>query len=215
MPNWGTIPDWLTFGATALTAWAAWAALGSWREQLSGRAEHDVRLEVVTAARALRYAFYDARSPLITAAEFPDSYRSRRHGEQPSAEERVEEYAHAYRGRWNALWPYIAQCAELRPRAGAVFGDACADALEALAKKAREWHFIAQEHVEQIRVGPNIVAQWTDQDWVTYVNASIAVSPERDDKLSREFEAAMAHVFESVGVRYTTELTQPWWVRLR
>jgi hypothetical protein len=151
--NWGTVPDWLTFFAAAATALFAWKALSSWRRQLEGQTRHGVALEIASAARSLRYAFYDARSPLLLAAEFPESYRTRRMGERPTRDKEASEHAFVYQNRLKALWPYIRDCAKLRPKAGITFGDKCADALEALAKKARELEFIAQEHVEQMRVG--------------------------------------------------------------
>ena len=198
--NWGTVPDWLMFLATAATALFAWKALGSWRRQLEGQTRHSVALEIASAARALRYAFYDARSPMLWAAEYPESYRNRRMGERPTRDEEAGEQAFVYQNRLKALWPYIQDCAKLRPKAGIAFGDKCADSLEALAKKARELEFIAQEYVEQTRVGDEIVAMWTDQKWVQRVKSSIHADTGRQDPLSVEFEAAMQVLMNHVGL---------------
>jgi hypothetical protein len=196
--QWGTIPDWLTFIATAATALVAWKALSSWKEALRGETQHRAAQEIAAAAKALQYAFYDARSPWLSADEFPESYRNRRHGEQPSREQDAEEHAFLYDNRLKALWPYILECAKLRPKAGITFGDECADALEDLAKKARELAFIARERVEQIRLGKDIVAGWTDQNWVKRVKDSIHASSDKTDPLSQEFEAALARLFSKL-----------------
>lgn len=203
--QWGTVVDWLTFIATAATALAAWKALTSWKQQLEGQTRHSAALEVATAARALRYAFYDARSPMLFAGEFPESYRNRRMGERPSREEAAQEHAFLYRNRLKTLWQYISECAKLRPKAGTTLGDDCADALESLAKKARELEFIFEERVEQIRVGEELVAKWTDQDWVKRVNESVEVSGDRQDPLSQEFEAAMKNLFDRLRLTYAAK----------
>ncbi|MGZ8992578.1 MAG: hypothetical protein ACXW16_01030 [Burkholderiaceae bacterium] len=201
--NWGTIPDWLTFAATAVTAGVAWKALSSWKKQLEGQTQHNVAIEVASAARALRYAFYDARSPLLLASEFPESYQERRMGEKPTRSQEAQEHAFVYQSRLKALWPYITECAKLRPKAGITFGDGCADALESLAKKARELEFIAQDYVEQMSVGQEIVTQWADQSWVKRVKTSIRVGSDRQDPLSLEFEAAMKKVFDEIDFPYS------------
>lgn len=192
--NWGSLADWLSFLAAAATAFIALRALGSWKAQLAGQTRHAVAIEIETAARALRYAFYDARSPLLAAAEFSEPYRTRRMGEQPTREDKASEYAFVYHNRLRALSPYIHECAKLRPKAGMTFSDDCADALESLAKKARELDFIASEYVEQIRVGTEVVSMWSDQEWASRVKNCIQVRPEKNDPLSIEFEAAMQNL---------------------
>ncbi len=189
--NWGSLPDWLAFLAATATAVIALKALGSWEAQLDGQTRHAVAIEIETSARALRYAFYDARSPLLVAAEFPESYRNRRMGEQPTRDEEAREHAFVYQNRLRTLWPYISECAKLRPKAGITFSDDCADALESLAKKARELEFIVSEYVEQLRVGPEVVSMWSDQDWVKRVKECVHAYPGKNDPLSVEFEAAM------------------------
>lgn len=189
--NWGSVADWVGVGVSAMTLLIAWKALASWKAQLHGTKRHETAHEIAMAARALRYAFYESRSPFIDAWEFPESYRQRRVGERPTRDQEAAEFAHAYQARLQSLWPYIRKCVELRAKAGAVFGDDCAQDLEKLAKKAREFEFIVAEYVEQLRVGPEIVKLWTDQKWVGRVKESIKTSSERDDPFSGEFEDAM------------------------
>lgn len=196
--DWGNVADWVGVGVSAVTLFLAWKALASWKAQLSGTKRHETAHEIALSARALRYAFYESRSPFISAWEFPDSYRERRHGETPTNADLAAEHAHVYRERLKVLWPYIQACAELRAKAGAVFGDDCAGALEALAKKAREFEFVVAEYVAQLRVGPEVVRQWTDQKWAERVRASISASGERDDPLSLEFEEKMKGLMKFV-----------------
>jgi len=54
--------------------------------------------------------------------------------------------------------------------------DECAGALETLARKTREFEFVVDEYVEQLRVGSEIVKQWADQKGVARVKKSIRAS---------------------------------------
>lgn len=65
----GSVPDWIMAFATVAMAITALGALSSWREQLRGTTKHDAALELATAAKTLRYHFFEARSPFYDASE--------------------------------------------------------------------------------------------------------------------------------------------------
>lgn len=71
--DWDPLAEWFTalaaVGALIVAIWAA----RSWQEQLRGGSKHTVAQEVAAAARALKYAFYVARSPLIEGWKFPET----------------------------------------------------------------------------------------------------------------------------------------------
>ena len=197
--DWGFAADWVAaLAAVGTLVVAAWAAL-SWREQLRGGSKHTVAQEVATAARALRYAFYGVRSPLIEGWEFPESYWSRAPGVTSSNSEEAEAYRHVYHRRMKELWPSIKAVADLRARSGAVLGEDVAKEIEVLAKKARELDFFFQQDVDQRRAGPEGVRRWTDQAFVERVKQSVVVHDPPDDRFSREFEALLKALLDRVN----------------
>lgn len=196
--DWGLIADWVAaLAAVGTLGVAIWAAR-SWREQLRGGSKHTVAQEVATAARALRYAFYGARSPLIEGWEFPESYWSRGPAARRSNTEEAEAYRHVYHRRIKELWPSIRAVADLRARAGAVLGEETAKDLENLAKKARELDFFFEQDVDARRAGPEGVKQWTDQGFVERVRQSVVVHDPPDDRFSKEFEERLRTLLERV-----------------
>jgi hypothetical protein len=197
--DWSAIADWISAIATAITAVLAAMALTSWRAQLSGTAKHAAASELEVAARALRYAFYEARSPLYAAWEFPASYHERRLGETPSNDLKANEYDYVYRNRRKELWPHLRTLVLLRPKAGSVLGDEIAKTAEDLARKARELTFLMDEHVAQLRAGDALVRRWTDQDFVMRVKQSVTASESHNDPLSTEFEAVFKKLIELVS----------------
>lgn len=186
--DWAEVRGWIEAGATAATALIAWAAYRAWLPQLRGSSKHAAAAAILEAARLMRYHFYDARSPWISAGEFPPAYRAT---VAHSSEEEAGGYAHVYEGRWKHLGPQIQQLATLRAKAGALLGDDVADALEGVARKARELHNFMTDSVAQYRAGPEIVREW-DQEWVELVKKSVKADPSRDDKYSKEFEEKFA-----------------------
>lgn len=198
--DWAVIASWLSAVTGVGTLVVALVALNTWKAQLHGTTRHDVANQIATAARSLRYAFYDARSAMIVGWEWP-GWAS----EGPRAGERygdqiANEYRHVYTNRTRELFAFVRACLDLRARAWAVFGEECAISLENLARKAREFEFIAEEFVEQIRVGPKIVNSWNDQEWVARVKGSIGVTSSRDDPYSLEFEAAFHRLHDKISV---------------
>jgi hypothetical protein len=196
--DWGLIADWVAAMAAIGTLIVAIWAARSWREQLRGGSKHTVAQEVATAARALKYAFYGARSPLIEGWEFPESYWSRGPAARRTNTEEGEAYRHVYHRRMQELWPMIKAVADLRARAGVVLGEETAKDLEDLAKKARELDFFFQQDVEARRAGPEGVKQWTDQEFVKRVQQSVVVHDPPDDRFSKEFEALFETLLERV-----------------
>ncbi len=183
----GNLAEWVSAAAAIATAAIAFKALLAWRDQMRGASKHVAAAEILEAARLMRYHFYDARNAMYVPSEFPASYYQV--SGQRSRQEETDGWAHVYGARWALLSPQILHLATLRAKAGAVLSEDCADALEALARKARELHGFFQDRVEQIKVGPSIVAQWTNQDWVKRVKESVEVIPgDHTDPYSLEFE---------------------------
>lgn len=86
--------------------------------------------------------------------------------------------------------PYVKAVAELRAKCGAVVGDDAAAAAEKQANTARQLQFYMQQHTDQLRAGAEGVSLWADQNFVQVVKNSVTVSDPKDDKFSKEFEAA-------------------------
>jgi hypothetical protein len=196
--DWGLLANVVSAVASVATFVVAAIALTAWRAQLSGTTRHQAANRITTAARALRIAFYESRSPMIEAWEFPRSYRDRPIGQRPNNAELAHEYGHAYDGRLKELRPYLLRLARLRPAAGAVLGEPVADAAEALVRKARELQFLMRQHVRQLSDGPEVVAMWTDQAHVARVEACVLKGKPHDDDFSKEFEALFVELLKDI-----------------
>jgi hypothetical protein len=194
--DWSLVPDWITALASVGVLYIAYVALGTWRHEVAGSAKLAASHEIAAAARALRYAFYAARSPLVETWEFPEESRARAPNETTD-EDKADDYAHVFAQRRRQMWPALLAVVNLRARAGTVFGDAAADSVEKLAKVARRLHFYMDEYVAILRAGES-VKQWTDQDHVTLATQVVWVHEPRDDRLSVDFEEALAAVTRSV-----------------
>jgi hypothetical protein len=167
-------------------------AFRSWREQLRGKSKYDTAAEIAEAVRLLRYHFYDARSPLYEAWEFPvDYHKSMTHTDA----EEADAFQHIFNTRLKQLWPQYLKVATLRAKAGAVLGEEFATSIEKLARKVRWLEFFMKQKVAQLRAGPAIVAQWSDQDYVVRVDQSVVVDPDNHgDSYSVEFETMFAEL---------------------
>ena len=184
--DWGLVADWLTVALSAVTLLLAYWALNAWRAQLHGTSRHAVAQEVSTTARALRYAYYDARSPLLEPWEFPE--QSFWELNQLTEVEQADAYWHVYQNRLKEMWPQMKALADCRAKAG-ILGDPVADAVEELAKTGRRLSFYMQDHTRVIRAGES-VAGWTDQVHVAKVKGVLATRG-TNEPISNEFEEAM------------------------
>ena len=188
MDDWGNFAEWVSAAAAVATFWVADIALMSWRNQLTGASKHKVALEIATAARALKYAFYGARSPLYESSEFPRWYLQ----QEPSRtnDDEARAYGWLYQRRWRFLWPYLRQLAHLVPKAGAILGDETAGTAEKLVRHTRRLNFFMAQRVKQLRAGEAIVATWSDQKFVALVKSSVdtGTTDDHTDQFSREFE---------------------------
>lgn len=199
--DWGSVPDWIEALAVVATAIIAVIALRTWRTPVHGTTRHNAAAEILEQARLFRYLFYDARNPMYWAGEFPPGYHEKKREEQNArqrygvdadlgSETEADGFAYVFNARWKLLEPQMLQLARLRARAGAVLSEDVAKAIEDLARKGRELDNYMREMVEQYRVGPGIVRQWSDQRWVERVKASVTVDDTTNpqDPYSLEFE---------------------------
>jgi hypothetical protein len=194
--DWGLVAEWLAALASVGTMAVAICALNSWHKQMRGQSRHSAAQDAATVAHALRYAFYEARSPFIEAWEFPPAYLQRPTG-QRTIDEEADAYAHVYAERRKFLWPYIKAVVDLIPKCGAVLGDEVANRLEKLARTARKLEFYHQYDVAARR-DPEGGANWTDKDLPKRAREGAEVYPDRNDAFSLEFEAAYRAVLDSI-----------------
>lgn len=189
--------DWISAATSLGTLIMAGYALTTWRGQLRGSTKHAIAQETATAARALRYAFYGARSRMIDGWEFPQPFT----GLSGAGNEQLgDAYAHVYGNRFKELWPHVRALADLRARCGEGLSDDVAKEVENLAMKARTLQFFMHEHVEQMRAGPEVVKMWTDQEFVKKVKSSVYADGDApDDQYSREFEAQFQRLRRLLG----------------
>lgn len=200
---WGNVAEWVAGLGALITAAIAASALRSWRSQLRATTKHTAANEIAAAASLLRYHFYDARNPLYTTDEWPSWYYEKPEQER-SREDEAKAWAHIYGNRYNKqLGPQVVEIAKLRAKALVLLGDDTAKAMTDLAKQARWLSLMFQERYNQIKAGPDIVAQWTGQDFVKQVKNSVQTdaSENPDDDFSLAFEKAFANLLR---------LLKPW-----
>lgn len=125
-------------GAGALVAGvAAWRALNTWRAQLRGEARFDTAKRLLTAAHDLAHQFHAARSPLISAGEFPAEYRNEPNTQQTAAE-RADAYAHVFNARWEPVRVSCLGIVGLLPEVRALLPPEVAKYAETLLDPPRE-----------------------------------------------------------------------------
>jgi hypothetical protein len=168
------------------------SAVSTWKEQLHGTSQHAAAREIAIAAEGFRYEFYAARSPMFWAWEFPHQQDA----PSPDPGRDWEGYAHIYLNRRKQLWIHVETLAKLRATAAAVLGRPTADAVDALARMAIKLQSYQESDVEQRKVGPQVVALWTDQDWVRRVRESVIAhdTPNATDSFSLEFEGKLENL---------------------
>lgn len=193
-PNWADV---LTAVGTAILALTGVYATFTWRRNIRGATKHETATKVLEEARLFRYLFYDARSPLYLASEFPPWYHALK---DPSDTQISMAYACVYQNRWQPLSDQMIVLAKLRARAGALLGEQVATAIESLARKGRELHRFMEDRVDQYRDG-ELVKQRPDQDWIAHVKASVTAAADpkaRDDRYSKEFDAEFSKLEQLV-----------------
>jgi hypothetical protein len=195
-----TLPDWIAAGATVIGVGIAWSALDQWQSQLRGTTRHNVAVEIAVAAGRLRLHFYSARAPLVFASEFPMSYHGRTgKAHDATGDEAADAYAHVYSQRFAQLHPIVMEMVDLIGKAEVIVDKELAHAVEALARKALELQYLWQEAVHYKRAGESAVIGYNDQSFVTRVRlSSHAIRESPVDPLSKEFDAAYAHVLALV-----------------
>ena len=200
---WGNVAEWFAGVGALITAAIAAAALRSWRSQLQTTTKHAAANEIAAAASLMRYHFYDARNPLYTTDEWPSWYYEKPEQER-SREDEAKAWAHIYNNRYSKhLGPQVVEIAKLRAKALVLLGDDIAKGMTDLAKQARWLSLMFQERYNQIKAGPEIVKQWTNQEFVKRVKNSVTTdaSENPDDDFSLAFEKAFANLLR---------LLKPW-----
>lgn len=88
--------------AALATAWVARKGVDAWSRELRGRAQFEAAKSLFKAVLKLRDSLQAARSPFISAAEFPEAYRAA--GLRPDAKTEFEGFAHVFNTRWAPVW---------------------------------------------------------------------------------------------------------------
>jgi len=187
--EWGNLAEWIGGIASLLTVVVAVIALRSWRTQMRATTKHTAANEIGEAASLARYHFYNARNPLYLAAEFPDWYNGTEKRER-SRDMEARAWVHVFNGRYRPLHERVLELAKLRAKAIVVFGKELATSLEKVARNACSLRVMFEDRVEQIKVGPEIVSQWSHQDWAQKVRKPVAVDTLQNpqDSFSLDFE---------------------------
>jgi hypothetical protein len=183
-----SLTDVITAVGTFVTAAVAVYVAFTWQENLRKGTRHEAAIKVLEEASLFRYHFYDARNPLYLAGEFPPEYHAEANR---TAADEAAGWAFVFTNRWKPVGAQMLELAKLRARAQAALGSNVAQAIEDLARKGRQLQNYFAERVNQYRVGPAIVAQWPDQEWVERVRQSIEADPDpatRTDAYSLEFD---------------------------
>jgi hypothetical protein len=163
------------------------AALETWRRQLKGTTAHAAAVKVASEAKTLSNLFFEARSPMFKAWEFPASY----YAEEPDAhsdDDEADAIKHVYNNRLQHVWPHIIKLAQMRGEIGAVLGDDVADAAEKLARIAEQLKSWMERDVELHRAGNDFVDRIHDKAYVARVRSSVVMEDNTPtDPFSLEF----------------------------
>lgn len=131
----------ITALAAAGGAWAAWAALDTWRKQIRGQATFDASKRFMIAANELALRWHNARAPLVQSWEGAP--------ENPEEDQtESERYRRVFNKRWEPVGLAYDAVIALLPEARALFPADVGDAAESLLLIARELTFHMDDLVD-------------------------------------------------------------------
>lgn len=100
--DFATLANVVIAGAAAFTGWAAYKALGTWRDQMQGQANFDTARALARAAYNLRDALYATRRRGHSFHEYPVQYQNLPRVEWTARDEQAV-YTHIFEGRVKKL----------------------------------------------------------------------------------------------------------------
>lgn len=192
--DWGLFANVVGALAAVATLVVAVIALRAWKWP----AQSAVVQEVEAAARELRYAYYDARAPLVEGWEFPEDYWAKRaHGQQLTADDDANAWWYVYQNRLKEVWPHMQAVARLRAKAGAAAGDDVAAACEELLLGARRLRFHMEDDARRRADPEQMPARNRRRAEDRWPDLLIPVrGATRNDAISVEFERPFAALVE-------------------
>ena len=185
----GTLPDWLTAGASLWAVTVAYSGVEAWKRELRAQGTHATAMEIAAAVGTLHVEFFNTRAPLLEEWEMAGNDTADGGAELlPSGMER------ALLKRYAELHTHIMTVHNVRGKALAVLGKECAGALLKLTRKARETQ--SKFHLYCILQGTGDRA---DPSQLESARSQAFAPPDNpQDSFSVEFEEAFRAVLDAL-----------------
>jgi hypothetical protein len=148
--DWSALAAMIAGGATLWMAFAAWLALGAWRDQLQGETDHQLARDLATATVALKNRLVDFRQAFFMDWELPEA---------DAWSDDLEKDALAIRmKRWQPVLQARARLTQLLDEAEAIWGPEVATSHGPLLQLALEVELHLHATARGLRKSPPVPA---------------------------------------------------------
>lgn len=180
------IKDVCLAGAAVITAFVAYTGLEKWQKELRGKANFEVARELIKSVYKLRDALGYCRSPFISAAEFPEGYKSAL--EKNTAEEEGQAWAYVYSKRWEPVGDAIQKFDAAAIEAEALWGGSIKEKTIALRQCVR----ILQVDIEAVISDKYSGGEdFKDREFAKQVKSSVFETKLKENELTGQINTAI------------------------
>jgi hypothetical protein len=183
------VKDIVLASAAGITAYVAFTGLGKWQKELTGKANFEVARTLIKTVYKLRDELGYARSPFVSAHEFPEGYGGAlgKH----TAEEEGQAWAHVYSKRWEPVGSAIQEFDTALLEAEALWGNAIKEKALKLRQAARELQVSMEAVISDKYNGGE---DFKDRDFGKKMRANVSATHSANDELSNKINEAITEL---------------------
>ncbi|WP_250633506.1 hypothetical protein [Pinirhizobacter soli] len=135
--------------AVIATATVAWKGLNRWKLEQAGKVGFDVARQLARATYRVRNTFNEARSPFVSAGEFPEGYNPM----EKTDDKETKAWTHVLNKRFTPLREAALELQAVGLEAEVLWGDEVKTKISEITKCVTLLRFGMQEYVERIAIG--------------------------------------------------------------
>lgn len=180
------LKDIILASAAGITAYVALTGLSKWQKELTGKANFEVARTLIKTVYKLRDELGYARSPFVSAHEFPEGYNGSLGNH--TAEEEAQAWMRIYSKRWEPVGNAIQEFDAALLEAEALWGNSIKEKALKLSQAARELQ-VSMEAVISNKY--NSGEDFRDRDFGKEMRANVSATQSSDDQLSNKINEAI------------------------
>lgn len=183
------VKDIILASAAGITAYVAFTGLGKWQKELRGKANFEVARTLIKTVYKLRDELGYARSPFVSAHEFPEGYGGAlgKH----TAEEEGQAWAYVYSKRWEPVGNAIQEFDTALLEAEALWGNSIKEKALKLREAARELQVSMEAVISDKYHGGE---DFKDREFGKKMRANVSATQSANDDLSNKIFASITEL---------------------